>query len=149
MREAIGSSLLYNIVITIVIVMIAVLISSLAYSKAFKVKNRIINMIESNRGYNSDLNIDSELTSMGYKTKTSNTSSCVEKDGAELKTSGVSHDYCVYEYKTCESENGGTCNSYYKVITYMYFDIPIIGKLLKFPVSGETKVIYDTYINYE
>lgn len=148
MREAIGSSLLYNIVITIVIVMIAVLVSSLAYSKAFKVKNRIINMIESNRGYDSNLKIDEELSRMGYKT--SNTSSCKDIDGVKPKTTGTSHDYCVYEFKTCDTEEeSSSCNSYYKVITYMYFDIPIIGEMLKFPVSGETKVIYDTYINYE
>lgn len=154
MREAIGSSLLFNIVITIIIVMIAVLVSSLAYSKAFKVKNRIINMLETRKGYDQNLKseIDGELANMGYKVSNKNT--CKKIEAATLLTNdslGTTYDYCIYEIKTCENteEENKSCNSYYKVITYMYFDIPVIGQLLKFPVSGETKVMYDTYINYE
>ena len=32
------------------------------------------------------------------------------------------------------------CGKYYRVITYMYFDIPIISQLLRLPVSGETMI---------
>ena len=72
MREAIGSSLLFNLIIVIVIVMIAFLVGSLSYSKAFKVKNRIINIIEKYEGYNQTdsklINeINSELKNMGYR----------------------------------------------------------------------------------
>lgn len=142
MREAIGSSLLFNLVITFVIVMIAFLISSLAYSKAFKVKNRIINIIEKNEGFDNSLSseINNELSNMGYRV--SKNHNCKKIDNIELVSTGNSYEYCIYEKKT-------TNGSYYKVVTYMYFDIPIIGSLLHFPVSGETKVFYDTYINYE
>lgn len=143
MREAIGSSLLFNLVITIVIVMIAVLISSLAYSKAFKVKNKIINIIQDNGSYEDSVDsINSSLSNMGYRT---DNASCSKKDGMELLTdSNSNYFYCVYEI---DSNNKNA--TYYKVVTYMYFDIPIIGKLLKFPVSGETKLIYNEFPNYE
>ena len=141
MREAIGSSLLFNLILTIIIIMVAFLIGSLAYSKAFKVKNRIIDIIEKNGSYEGSENeINSVLSDIGYrKSRTNNT---CKKDS--LVSNGT-YEYCVYKLQS--SEMAG--NYYYKVTTYMYFDIPVINSLLKFPVSGETKVIYDTYIDEE
>ena len=141
MREAIGSSLLFNLIIVIVIVMIAFLVGSLSYSKAFKVKNRIINIIEKYEGYNQTdskmINeINSELKNMGYRINKNKKCKSGDISGSN------SYEFCIYKKQT-------KTGSYYKVVTYMYFDIPIIGSLLHFPVSGETKIFYDTYINYE
>lgn len=144
MREAIGSSLLFNIVLTIVIIMIAFLIGSLAYSKAFKVKNRIIDIIVKNEDYNdaAKKEINDMLSEVGYRKQKLNSQTKCSSDS--LVDRG-GYDYCVYR-KTSSNNDG---NYYYKVVTYMYFDIPVIGRLLTFPVSGETKVIYDTYIDEE
>ena len=63
------------------------------------------------------------------------------------------HRYCVYKYTLCSETYGSACKgdstktNYYKVITFMHFDIPIIGQFLEFQVSGETKAFYDTFIN--
>lgn len=151
MREAIGSSLLFNLVIMIVIVMIAFLVGSLSYSKAFKVKNRIINIIEKHDGYdgNAVTEINSELKEMGYRVN--NEKNCPDKtnEGFKLVPNSSSYEYCVYvAYTTIDSENVEK-NPYYKVITYMYFDIPVIGGLLHFPVSGETEIIRNYYVEYE
>ena len=92
--------------------------------------------------------------------------SCANNDetGGVLVNTVSDYEYCVYYHNTCsevESEiNTGTegdtetiegkneilpeastsskCGEYFTVITYMYFDIPVIQELIKIPVKGET-----------
>ena len=64
------------------------------------------------------------------------------------------YHFCVYKFTLCdEVKSDDTCKEdsnetyYYKVTTFMHFDIPLIGQVLEFPVSGETKTFYNTFIN--
>lgn len=175
MREAIGSSLLLNIVLVMVGVISLILINSIAYSKAFKAKNRIISVIDSYSGecfLNNNIadtdscfkEIENELKSLGYSSNIS--ASCDENRTDELSGGKLiypsnnyqgGHKFCVYRYKLCDIDkvNNGQidCNDtsnemyYYKVVTFMHFDIPVIGQFLEFPVSGETNTFYDTFVN--
>ncbi len=177
MRESIGNALLLNIVIVIVGVISAFLISSIAYSKAFKVKNRIISVIDEYGGncdfknpYDACFNkIEDELTDMGYSSNISkdcpdylykNTVGIKEYERVYPQSDGIvtGHKYCVYRFVLCDTldtsvGSGKDCRSdsnkasYYKVITFMHFDIPLIGNFLEFEVSGETSTFYDTFIN--
>lgn len=142
MREATGQTGLMNIMLFIIGIIIVVLTSSIAYSKAFRVKNKIIDIIEKNGEYNSDARseIDATLTELGYRTTSPNeyTLNCKKIDGYTLDaTVYPNHLYCVYK-----SDKSTTEQYYYKVIAYMYFDLPIIGAYIKIPVSGETKVLH-------
>lgn len=146
MRESIGNSMIFNIILIFVGIMIAILVSSIGYSKAFKVKNRILNVVEkyaefktlekNDWNYESNLvkEINDSLKSIGYRISDENFL-CPEADG-ELLSSNSDYEYCVYRYDT---SNG----PYYEVISYMYFDFPVISDFVKFPVKGQTKVIYD------
>ena len=51
MREAIGGTWLFSIVITFVVLFTSFLAYSISYTKAFNLKNEIINLIERNEGY--------------------------------------------------------------------------------------------------
>lgn len=144
MREALGNTFIMNIVITIVVIIIAVVISSLSYTKAFKVKNMIVSTIESNNGFNDAARkeIDANLKTMGYRVNRNGIQSC-EMDnmsGYDYKvlTNSNSYRYCVVQIKTSKGY-------YYRVASYMYFDIPIIGDKMEFPVHGETKTFYNVY----
>ena len=162
MNESIGNALLFNLVITFVIVLSGLFIGSMAYTKAFKVKNKIIEEIEK-QGENSSTpetayadaqdEIYDWLSSsgekgrgIGYK-KNLNSSQqifCPQYKGVDAINKTGDYEYCVYFIDTCN--NGGDsdkCGKYYHVTTYMYFDVPIIGSTLKFPISGSTKVIYN------
>jgi len=46
------------------------------------------------------------------------------------------YEYCVYRIKNCTGNNKG-CYTYYRVVTYMYFDIPLLDEL-RLPINGET-----------
>lgn len=141
-----GSSLLFSLMITFVIIMLGVFVSSLAYSKAYKVKNKIIDILEEN-GTN-DVNetvtneINTVLAELGYNENRDRDCEITVPGSELIPTEGF--DYCIEKITTSGNKSG---NFYYKVTTYMHFDIPIIGEFIAPPVTGESKIIYDTYYN--
>ncbi len=169
MKESLGNAMLFYIIITFVVVLIMFFVGSLSYSKAYKVKNKIIEEIEkegetiknplsTQEAENAYARASEEIekwlasgsesgTGIGYRYHTNelnNQSLCPSVDGGELVNKNSHYQYCVYRFSTCET-NDGRCGIYYKVTTYMFFDIPVIGDLLKIPVSGETMIF--TQIN--
>lgn len=143
MRESMGSAFVYSIVITIIGIILLLLVGSIGYSKAYKVNSRIIDIIEANGGFNAaaEEEIGEVLLDIGYRTVSNAERDCPENGarnykkiympGAETK---YTHDYCVYEH----SNNRGT---YYTVLTYMYFDFPVIGDRLKLRFTNQTKTL--------
>ena len=143
MQEATGQAGLMNIMLTIMGIIIVLLAGSIAYSKAFRVKNKIVDIIEKYGTYNdtSRVEIESTLTNIGYRT-TNNTlqgSHCPSDkfDGFKLANIVPQHLYCVYK---SDSNSEGTY--YYKVVSFMYFDLPVVGRFIEIPVTGETKTFY-------
>ena len=135
--------LLFYFVITFIAIFIAILAGSLGYSKAFKIKNNIINIIEEDGTWSTstETKVNTMLNRIGYSVTPNNISSCpsIVENG---RTITPSHDrtkdflYCVYKL----DENRGTR---YRVVTYIYFEIPVISEVLRIPVQGETKTMID------
>ena len=129
MREAMGGALLIKLVMFFIVIYVCFLSIAINYSITFRVKNQIINLIEEYEGYNNAKDSISEyVNSIGYYREGSlkignDDSNCIK-------------GYCIQEI-AAKSGNG----KYYKVTTYVSFDFPIIGNILQFPVSGETKII--------
>lgn len=136
MKESIANAYILNIVIVFVVIFIFFFASSLTYSKAFKVKNRIVDIIEKYEAYDSKAiaEISASLGEMGYRVNTSNRECPVRNGKTSMTMTYNSYRYCVYEYTTSKG-------TYYGVAAYMYFDLPIIGESLEFPVYGETKIL--------
>lgn len=143
MKAATGNALLMNIIIVFLVVVLGVLVTSITYTKAFRVKNRIVEVIEN---YDGDFNnhvdqiksdITTSLSNVGYRLKGTSTCKTIDKNGKPLPTpiEGNDYYYCIYPYKTGRG-------FYYKVVTYMYLDLPVINQVLNIPVYGETKVFY-------
>ena len=165
MKESIGNAILFYIIITFVVILIMFFVGSLSYSKAYKVKNKIIEEIEKEETYNSAAvdEIEAWLAGggtngkgIGYRHNTgslNNRGNCPASDsalvslptGAKLVNKSSNYEYCVYEIDTCANGREGRCGKYYKVVAYMYFDLPVIGDMIKIPVSGETMIF--TQIN--
>lgn len=149
MRESISNSYVFMIVITIIGICSIIVISSLSYSKTFKIKNRIIEIIDKYQTYDNavEREIDQFLKDSGYPVVKDNNATCPTGRGEAVE--GVSDEdsgrkaineinnfkYCIYKYKTVKGE-------YYSVVTYMSFDLPLIGDLitLEFPLYGDSKV---------
>lgn len=141
MKEAFGTAYVVNFVIIFVILFIFFFVAGMSYTKAFKVKNRIVDIIEENECYSEDATcaskekINSILSDAGYRI-TNLKPDCKTIQGAELLTDQVNtFNYCVYKFNT------GSEGAYYKVAAFMYYEIPVIGIHMQFPVYGETKIM--------
>ena len=141
MKEAIGTSMVFNLMMVFIGVMIIILVGSISYSKGFKVRNRIIDRIQEYNGYNADVDsdvkaaIEGDLQAIGYKIVQD--LSCNERENATLLTTDYNtYNYCVYEYST-------TRGKYYGVTVFISFDVPLIGDYINIPIYGETRIVYD------
>lgn len=155
MREAIGTSYVVNFIITFFILFILVFLATLSYTKAFKVKNKIVDIIEEYEGDVVDTSsqlksgpkgdINSKLGQIGYRVSDKKTCKNRYEGNAfdnvkEISKNGTSnYHYCIYQVDTGKGK-------YYGVVTYIYFDIPIVGSTVEIPVYGETKTF--TEIKY-
>lgn len=135
MREAVGSTFLFKLMIFFIFFFASFLAIAINYSQAFRIKNQIINALEKYEGLNDTskkLIVDTTINS-GYHREVN----CSNRNDG---------DFVSYESKTakgiCILKEGNPPNGrYYKVTTYVSFNFPIIGNLFTFPVVGETKVI--------
>lgn len=140
MKEAFGTAYVVNFVIIFVILFIFFFVAGMSYTKAFKIKNRIVDIIEENECYSEDATceskdqIDKILSDAGYRV-TNSQPDCKQIQGADLLTTNTNtFNYCVYKFNSSKG-------SYYKAAAFMYYEIPVIGVHMKFPVYGETKVM--------
>ncbi len=154
MKEATGSSLLLYIVIIRVGAVMLLFVSIISYAKAYGAKNKIVSALETFEGYNNQsiAEINTSLGNMGYTiTSQEFCNSTRVKD--HLNKLGISNQanlnnanggkygYCIYQVST------GRGGSYYLVVTFINFNVPVIGNNLVFPVYGQTKIIGIDY-NY-
>lgn len=164
MRQSIGATATFNIVIIFILVVFSVLCATLSYYKAFKVNSAVLSIIDKYEGYNqySISEIQTYLESIGYK---KGNASCPESRTAENKTTaylvGTNSDkynatqdtnyaYCVYYYnddrgeKVKKSTNNNKEPIYYNysVVTYIFVDMPLVDNF-KIPIHTKGERIYN------
>jgi hypothetical protein len=145
MREAIGGTWIFSIVIVFIVLFSSYLALSINYSKAFKVKNGIINIIEKDEGISgtSTGEISTYLSNIGYNVygscDTSNGEKGYENSTGEFTTK---YKYCVTTISPNTNENNDLPKTYFKVTVFFRIDLPILGSIFVFPITGETKAIY-------
>lgn len=147
MKEAIGNAFVFGLVITFVAIFIILFATSSSYTKAFKVKNKIVEILEkyddilgvnvvNSTGLSDPVEseIGDVLSQTGYRIS-NKPNNCPARNGANavVKKSTSKYEYCIYAYSTSRG-------TYYGVTAYMYYQIPVIGVELRFPVYGETKI---------
>jgi len=147
MRDAVGGSILLNLVVIFTSIVILFFAGILTYSKAYKVKNKIIEIVERTDGDIDDnvlREINAELKNVGYKVIGEAPDD--DKCSADSSRGGCTNlNTSTFNYCICE--HGMTDAKVFEVITYVQFEFPVIGDLLTFPVKGETKVLGKNY-NY-
>lgn len=150
MREAFGGSWLLGFVVLFIVLFSAYLAVSVNYTKAFKAKNKIINIIEQNEGFSTSSQCKNDKSDACLK----NSTSTEDKIYAYLKESG----FLINDLndKVCPNYNlikdGGYCvqrvctsqGSYYRVITFIKIELPIVWQTFTVPIKGETKVLFYT-----
>lgn len=147
MREAIGGTWLFQIVIVFILLFTGYLCLSINHSKAFNVKNSIINAIEIEGGANltnpeSDpaiKKIVENIRNVAYRT----TGNCPKgytgfnRDG---KIDSRASAFCIKEERARNYDELPVMN-YYRIIVFYQLDLPIFNEAFNFSIKGDTKVI--------
>ena len=165
MREAIGGTWLFQIVIFFVLLFAGFMCLTINQSKAFNVKDRIIQTIQSYNGIDLEsecqddgkgplCEIKSYLIDSAYRT-TGDCNSISENDGysyvgfsKEGTKAQKNAAFCVAKidsggigaYDDFASELPSV--AYYRVVVFYQLDLPIFHDLFNFKIRGDTKTIY-------
>ena len=113
MREAVGGTLLLKIVLVFLVIYIGFMAVVISYGRIFRIKNKLINTIEQNEGFEKKQDIEDAAKSLGY----------------------------LSDVEACYVKRSNDKGYYYKVKIYIDFQIPLIKNTLKIPVTGETRTI--------
>lgn len=143
MRESIGGTWLFGLVITFIVFFASFLAISVNYSKAFNVKNNVVDLLGKYEGNTCDARekIGEYLSSVGYLVS----GKCEAGYKGYLingnpVASGEKAFYCV---KTNSVTSTSTLNKlYYGVEVFFRIDLPVFGDITTFRVKGETESIY-------
>ncbi len=168
MKEAVGGTWLFGIVITFIIFFTSYISMSTNYAKAFKVKDELLLTIEHYKGVNtkSISRINKFMKDIGYFS-TGNCNGYKDVDESSLATrfkftewygfdvgpagnpgSSTKNDktanYCIRRSKFASGDNdaGHPRSAHYQVVVFFTLDWPIVGALLNVRIEGETSIIH-------
>lgn len=146
MRESVGGTWLFGLVITFMLLFVAYLTVMINYSTAFKNKNEVVSIIEKYEGLSSgDTNsisiINNYLKNSGYNA----TGKCDEEwygatsldSSANLIEKADNAYYCV-KYNSTGKQIG-----YFDVKLFLKFDLPVFGQIGRFKINGQTIKIHN------
>ena len=146
MRDAFGGVVNLSMIVVFLVLVFGYLAFNVNYTKAFRVKNYIITTIEQYEG-NCDVGtpcrskIQQYINQVGYNASNLD---LTDEDYVCDRTFG----YCYKEFEVQNSSgayNEHNKQYYYRVVTQINIDIPIINKIMPglriFQISGNTKAI--------
>ncbi len=149
MREAIGGSWLFQIVVAIILIFVGYLCLAINHSKAFNVKNSIITAIELQDGMDltnptddaSVQDIVAAINGVAYRT----TGSCpggytgINRNGDLDSRSSA---FCIKKIKARNVNSDELPDKYfYKVVVFYKLDLPIFNNFFNFQITGDTRVM--------
>ncbi len=145
MRDAFGGIVNLSMIVIFLVLVCGYLAFNVNYTKAFRVKNYIITTMEQYEG-----NCEGENTACAQKI--SNYIHQIGYSAPDFKIDGYTcHEgYCYQRFDVADEKPEGVVSEgdnqiYFKVVTQINIDIPIINKIMPglkiFQVSGNTKLI--------
>jgi len=149
LKESIGTTWTFQLVIVFILIFVSFLIVTLTYSKTFKTKNELINIIEKYEGVSQEsLSIMNQyLRYNGYKV----TKKCpagwygvtsIDKD-SRLEYVGNNNIHKYYYCLKRESEEGSAL-AHYNIKVFFKFTLPVFETIGTFTVNGSTSDFYKT-----
>ena len=156
MKESIGSTQLFIIVITLVILFAGIMALTINHSNAFAIKSQIVDIIEKNGGFDTAKSLDDGdtytpleeiigyLTNSSYRQRgaCSDNAIAYDRDG-KFTTTGQRASFCI-EKVVNNSGAADISNAYvYRVTVFYSLDIPVVRDLIDLKVVGQTKPLYN------
>lgn len=158
MRQTIGATWVFQLVIIFTLIFAAYIALTINYSKSFRVKNEVISIVEKSQGFTDDgiKLVNNYLLSSGYKTmgkcKLStdaitygvyDLSPDAASNSAEKAVIGKDYYYCFTKISNYHSYFN--TRAYYRVSLFFRFDIPVLGDIYTFDVDGQSSEIDATF----
>lgn len=150
MREAIGGTWIFQIVIFFILLFTGFMCLSINHSKAFNVKNTIIKAIEREEGLdvrgNSNNPALKQIAEYLKETSYRTTGKCPDgyqgfnRDG---NPDSRNSSFCIKSQSVRSGSDMPSMN-YYRVVVFYQLDLPIFRSVFNFKVSGDTKIISHT-----
>lgn len=142
MREAIGGTWLFGLVITFIVFFASFLAVSINYAKAFNVKNNVVDLISKYEGdnCNSRKKIGNYMSDVGYLVAGRCPSDYIGYNLKGEKVHSGKAYYCVSKDTT--GSDTELEKKFYRVMIFFRIDLPMIGELTTFRIKGETETIY-------
>lgn len=144
MKSSVNTTTIFKYILLFTFLFAAFLALAITYNRVFKQKNEILSIIEKYEGVSSSVDIiNNYLSSSGYTVSghcengeygVKNLSS----NYIELANSQEKYAYCLSN-KIVKNDNGDKI--YYNLRLFYKFNLPFIGDLLTFEITGETKAI--------
>lgn len=155
MKEAIGGTWIFTIVITLITFFTCFVSISTNYARTYKIKDEIITIITNKKGINGNAitTINDRLSEIGYGSSgtcpTNEWYGFSKNRNDRLASYYDEISYCIKINEICctaangvsSCPSGHTDSSYYSVMVFFQLDIPLAGELFKLNVEGETPVI--------
>ncbi|MCI8575790.1 MAG: hypothetical protein HFI09_04905 [Bacilli bacterium] len=146
MRESIGSTWILQLVIVFMLIFVAFLALSINYTKAYKIKNELLSIIEKYEGLNSGENgsisiINNYLRYNSYGTMgtcDSETFGAASLDSNSLVPTSDKNKYYYCVKKVNTSNTTFPDRASYEIETFFKFNLPLLGEIFTFRVTGET-----------
>jgi len=159
LRDAIGSTWLFQIVILFILLFTGYLCLSINKSKAYSIKDDIVNIIERNDGTvdlassvtgKKDKTIDDiteRLTEASYRTN----GRCSQeegwygftRDGESASSHGSNALYCIKKVVIRNGTSDELPEMYYFTVQVFYqLDLPVVNVVTSFKVKGDTRLFY-------
>ena len=141
MKESIGTSYLFQIVVVFVLLFTGYLCLSINYARSYAVKNNIVNNIEREKGFNDTTRakISKYLSRVGFKSigKCPNDYAAYDANGT-YQGDGKKGVYCVQKVVTSAKHDDLPEKKYYRVVVFYKLDLPIFGSIFSFNNIGDT-----------
>lgn len=149
MNKSISGLWLFSIVIVFMMLLIAYVAISINYSNAYKLKTNLVTKLEQYDGWNNTAKKEMEelMSSSGYrqtgfcKIPNDNSKYIGVLDGHITDNPSGRQNYCISRTMR-PGQNGGEDKYYYEVTIFLGFNLPVLGDIYTFKVSGETGAIY-------
>lgn len=161
MKEAIGGSWLFGIVVTFIVFFSTYISMSTNYAKSFKVKDEILLTVEHFKGVNDSSieRINNYLNRVGYFSKgncdgydesIANTTKAKYSKwlgfttGSKNASSVKNANYCIRRasFSSGAGDAGHPRSAHYQVVVFFSLDWPVIGSLINVRIEGETSIIH-------
>lgn len=161
MKEAIGGTWLYVVVLAFIALFTCFVSVSTNYARCFKIKDEILTTIEIFHGINEDSikRINTYLRGLGYSAE----GDCPD-DGTcwygfstssdNITGYGGRRNYCIAKHVvvgTKKTDSGETIvngpighpeSAYYSVAVFFQMNWPIVRQIFVVPIYGETSIVY-------